>query len=225
MLQPIPESVTGLAEPEPTTASVAPDRSADVARLVGSSLDSHSGQAAALVERVSDLARELTRMVGGVLSVLLNGHAAPNPDHNGVARLLAFYSGQTTGLIEQANVLVGELAQAVGELAQAVGGLLGREGAPNPINEPISSPAAPTPAAPTPAAPAPVAPAFPGGSSPLTGSSLSNSLTSSGYDFGLSFCVLASFTIVLLQGGKFSWARRQPLKPNSALRLAVERPG
>jgi len=194
VLHPIPEAVTGLAAPEPATASVAPDRSASMALMVGNSLDSQSWQASAPIE-------ELTRMVGGALSALLGG------------RGLAFYSERATSLIERANELVGELAQAVG-------GLLDREGTPNPVNEPVSAPSVPVPAA-----PAPTAPAFPGGTSPLTGPSLSNSLTSSGYDFGLSFCVLASFTIVLLQGGKFSWARRQPLKPNSALRLAVERPG
>jgi hypothetical protein len=30
---------------------------------------------------------------------------------------------------------------------------------------------------------------------------------------------------VLLQGGGLSWHRREPHRPHSALRLAVERPG
>jgi hypothetical protein len=37
--------------------------------------------------------------------------------------------------------------------------------------------------------------------------------------------VLAALLTVLLQGGTLTWHRREPHRPHSALRLAVERPG
>jgi hypothetical protein len=59
----------------------------------------------------------------------------------------------------------------------------------------------------------------------LSGGSASSSFSGSGLDRGLSEYAILALLAILLLSGKFSWSVPEYLRPNSALRLAIERPG
>ena len=130
---------------------------------------------------------------------------------HGLDALLDSYPKLVTDMVGKATDLVGRLAHTVGEL---LSGLFGG-GANGPVDDPSGPTNIPVPASPTP---------VPVGSS-TAGGALSSVLGSSGSASGLLLAVLILFSSALFQGGKLSWHRREPLKPRSALRLAIERPG
>ena len=69
----------------------------------------------------------------------------------------------------------------------------------------------------------PIAP--PGGSAPAGYSSLLSASGASPHAFQHLFVILMVLLAVLLRGGRLSLHLREPHRPHSALRLAVERPG
>jgi hypothetical protein len=195
--------------------------------------DGHPAPAGQLIERVAGVVGNLTQTVGEALGALLvpGGGGAPDPAGNPVAQPVAFLYERTTGLYERTTELFGRGGELVGQMAQMVqapdqalsgGGLPNQQqqagGEPVAPAEPVAPPDAPLPAVP------PLAPG--GGSAPVGySSSFLGASGSSGDAFQLLFAILILFSVALLQGGKTSWHRREPLRPSSALRLAVERPG
>jgi hypothetical protein len=192
--------------------------------------DGHSAPAGQLVERVANVMGNLTQALGALL--VGGADRAPEPATNNplaqpLAQPLPFLYERTTELFRGSGELVGQMAQAADE-ALGGGGLTNQlqqqakaSGEPvAPSDEPVAPPAAPIPAVP------PLAPGG-GGSAPVGYSSsfLSASGSSASDAFQLLFAILVVFSVALLQGGKLSWLRREPLRPSSALRLAVERPG
>jgi hypothetical protein len=212
------DGVTNLAE-------ALTERAADVlGGLVGALSDALGGlsgghgnhPASRLIETVADVASRLVRALGHALGALLGGGAAPAPASNLMTQPLdmtqplgfSSYSERVTIFIERTTDAVGGL----------VGALLGSGEAPHqsankPGTPPLSSP---------PAVPGP--PGAPGAPAPASYSSFIGASGSSADAFQLLFAILLLFSIALLQGGKLLY-RREPLRPRSALRLAVERPG
>jgi hypothetical protein len=132
----------------------------------------------------------------------------------GVARALATYSEQAPDLAERIDNLAERTGDALGGLAQALGAPLGGDGTPNPGGGPVVPPDTPIP----------VFPGSPGGSSP-DGSFFSGASAGSGNTFVPLFGAIALLALALMRGGKPWWLRGETLKPKSALRLAIERPG
>lgn len=131
--------------------------------------------------------------------------------------LTRLVDGLLSSYPERAADFIGQVDDLASGLARAVSGLLGDgDEAPSPVNDPFIPPAAPAPATPVPS----------GKSSPAGGSSFGGSGSSGGASEGLhkEFGVLVPFLVPLMQGGKLSWPSREPLKPNSALLPAAERP-
>jgi hypothetical protein len=198
--------------------------------LLGGGDGQHSDPAGQLIERVAGVMGNLTQTLGGLLG---GGAAAPDPATNPVAQPAAFLYERTTGLYERTTehfgrggelvAQVGQVVQAADEALSSGGGLPNHQqqqagGEPVAPAEPVAPPAAPLPAVP------PLAPG--GGSAPVGyASSFLGASGSSADAFQLMFAILILFSVALLQGGKPSWQRREPLRPSSALRLAVERPG
>jgi hypothetical protein len=167
----------------------------------------HSAPAGQLIEGVADVVGDLAQTVGALLGGLLGEGGAPDPASNRVAQLAAFLYARTADMVERDAELMGRMVRTADE---ALGGEV-----PNQAGEPIAPPVAPLPAVPV----------APGGSAPVGYSFFLSASGSSADAFQPLFAVLVLFSIALLQGGKSSWQRRNPLRPSSALRLAVERPG
>ena len=187
------------------------ERIGDVAANLAQSLSALLGGGGApgpadnAIERIGGAVANLAQTLAGALGTLLGGGDAPELINALVAQQLAPYwhSEQIDGLAER-------VGDASGNLARPTEGTPG--GSPHPAHNPFTPPPAPVPI-------------VPGGSALASYSpSLSASGSSTDY-FQLLFFVLAPFSVALLQGGKPSWHRREPLRPHSALRLAVERPG
>jgi hypothetical protein len=148
----------------------------------------------------------------------------------GIARALAASSEQVGDVLgDLARALDGLLGGGDGTLKPAEGGIvqllavfsdqldgLAQEigAAPNPDGSPIVPPDAPIP----------VSPGSPGGS-PGGGSFFSGASAGSGNAFVPLFGAVALLSLSLMRGGKPWWLRGERLKPKSALRLAIERPG
>jgi hypothetical protein len=161
------------------------------------------------VRVIGDVVANLSQRLREAFGVLLLGPGeTPNPASNPMAQPLAlhWYSERTTELTER-------VGDAVSNLAQATGGALSGGGSPDPTHKPFTPPVVP------------LLPAAPGGPAPASYSSFLGASGSSTDAFQLLFFVLFLLLAALLQGGKLSWHRGEPLKPHSALRLAVERPG
>lgn len=174
-----------------------------------------------LLERVGavvgDLTRTLGDALGGALSTLpKDGHETSVPASNPVIQPLAFY-----GLPERATEQLFEQAgSAMAHLAQETRGALRNAGsAPLTEDRPFVPPVAPPPDAPS--LPLPISPV---GTAPASSSYLGAS-ASSADALQLPFAILVLFSVALLQGGKLGCPRGDPLRPQSALQLAAERPG
>jgi len=159
---------------------------------------------------VANLTHNLAQTLGVALDALLRGGDAPDPTNTLMAQALAPYWPS-----EQINGLAERVGNVTGNLAQAADRELGSGGSPNPTHKPIAPPAAPP-------LPAPLVPNVP---APMSYSSFLGASGSSTDAFQQLFFVLVLFLVALLQGGKLAWHRREPLRPHSVLRLAVERPG
>jgi hypothetical protein len=186
------------------------DVAANLAQSLGALLGGGgaNGPADNAIERIGDAVANLAQTLAGALGALLGGGDAPDPINALLAQPLAPYwhSEQIDGLAER-------VGDASGNLARATEGMPGGGKSPHPAHNPFTPP------------PAPAFPVVPGGSA-LASYSPSLSASGSSTDhFQLLFFVLAPFSVALLQGGKPSWHRRESLRPHSALRLAVERPG
>jgi hypothetical protein len=168
---------------------------------------------------IADLANSVAQALGGTLDALLGG-GGPAPATTGNPLVQPFASHWN---FWQTDERVGNVAAgAAASLTRAMGRALGGAGSsatapePGPPHDPSAPPVAPQPLV-------PVAP--PGGPSPAGYSSfISASSSSIGASQHL-FVVLVALLVVLLQGGRLSWYRREPHRPNSAMRLDVERPG
>ena len=137
----------------------------------------------------------------------LPNNRPPPPSGGLVDELLASPSQVLINPGEQVSGLATHPLQLADGL---LGGLLEGGKAPSPADAP-SAPVAPAPPTPVP---------------PLS-SPMGNSLSGLGSSGGVSFLllgVLAFFSILLLER-RFSWPSCELLKPNSALRPAIERPG
>jgi hypothetical protein len=187
-----------------TTPAAAEELAASVMEVVDGALEAAAEGFAAVAERVTDVVSALTEALG---ALLLGTDRVFDPVTNGVGQPLAFLYERATGLIERGGELMRELAQA------AAGGLYSGGAAPERTGE---RPVAPL------VAPRPVVPATPVGYSSYFGTS---SWSSAEKAFQLSFAVLALFSLSLVQGGKLSRYRFEPLGPPSAAILAIERPG
>ncbi len=166
-----------------------------------------TGSADNAIERIGDVVANLAQTLAGALGTLLGGGDAPDSINALMTQQLVphWNSERIDGLAERAG-------DASGNLARATEGTPGGGGSPHPARNPFTPPLAPVPVVP--------------GGSALASYSPSLSASGSSTDhFHLLFFVLAPFSVALLQGGKPSWHRREPLRPHSALRLAVERPG
>jgi hypothetical protein len=174
---------------------------------IARALATYSEQATDLAERIDNLAERAGDALGGLahaLDALLGGDGTPNPADGTMVQLLAVFSERVDGLIH-----------GVGDLAHALGALLGGDGTPNPSGSPVVPPDAPIP----------VSPVSPGGSS-LDGSFFSGaSAGSSGNASAPLFGAIALLALALMRGGKPWWLRAETSKPQSALRLTIERPG
>ena len=200
-----PEPVSGFEDAEPPEAPTAVELlTSAVARAFADPPDMVAG----LLEGFDKLAKALGGMFNGVDDSVAGGI---------LDRVLADPSGVAAGL-------AGRVGEVVGELASALSGLLLGDGAPGSVDGPSAPSSIPTmPVAPPPPPP-PVVPGAPGGASTFV-LSFSGSSGSSDDAPWLVLAVLAP-SVVLLRGGKLlANAYREPLKPGSALRLAVERPG
>ena len=200
----------GATEPVKDLIERIGDVAANLAQSLGALLGGGgaTGPADNAIERIGDAVADLAQKLAGVLgALLLGGGDAPDPINALMAQQLAPYwnSEQIDGLDER-------VGDASGNPARATDGTPGGGGSPYPARNPFNPPLAPVPAVPSGSALASYSP------------SLSASGTSTDH-FQLLFFVLAPFSVALLQGGKPSWHRREPLRPHSALRLAVERPG
>jgi hypothetical protein len=203
-------------------ASVVGNLAQALGALLLDSGDGHPAPAGQLIERVAGVVGNLAQTVGEALGAPLALGGGEPPDlatNNPLAQPVAFLYERTTELFRGGGELVGQVVRAAQEALS--GGLANQQqtgGEPVAPGEPSTPPAAPLPAVP------PLAPG--GGSAPVgyASSFLGASGSSSGA-FELLFAVLILFSVTLLQGGKLSWLRREPLRPSSALRLAVERPG
>jgi hypothetical protein len=156
-----------------------------------------------MVERAGDVLGDLARALDG----LLGGDGTPTPADGGIVQLLAALSERVDGLVHGVD-------DALGGFGQALGALLGGGVAPNPGDSPIIPPDAPIP----------VFSVSPGGASPA-GSFFSGASAGSGNAFVPLFGAIALLALALMRGGKPWWLRGETLKPKSALRLAIERPG
>jgi hypothetical protein len=210
LIGPHADGVTNLAE-------ALTERAADVlGGLVGALSDALGGllgghgnhhPASRLIETVADVASRLVRALGHALGALLGGGAAPAPASNHMTQPLGFssYSERVTEFIERTTDAVG-------------GALLGSGEAPHQLaNKPGTPPLSPPPAVPSPSG-------APGAPAPASYSSFIGASGSSADAFPPLFAILLLFSMALLQGDKLLY-RREPLRPRSALRLAVERPG
>jgi hypothetical protein len=168
-----------------------------------------------LLERVGTVAATIARGLGDALGALLGGGDAPYP----VADLAAQPLAALHGWAERSSEALERAGAAASNVARTTGGSLGADGAPRQTNKPV-----PAPVAPLPVAPIPVAPVAPGGPAGSASSFLSASGSPADH-LQLPLAVLAAFSIALLQGGKYVYHRREPLRPHSALRLAIEHPG
>jgi hypothetical protein len=179
----------------------------------------------------------MPRLVNGLLGGFLEGDEAPT--------LTAALSAPTTleGLKDVAKGLAAEMMQLVNSLISGIDGegqpfapaaleelkelakglaaaviqlvnsLLGGPGGEGQHNSHDGQPFPPVAPAPAP----PVAP-------PASGASFNAASGASGNAFVVLLGVFALFTL-LLRGGKFSWPSHEFIKPPSALRPAIERPG
>jgi hypothetical protein len=173
---------------------------------IARALATYSKQATALAERIDNLAERAGNVLGDLaqaLGALLGGDGTPNPADGSIVQLLAVFSEQVDGLIH-----------GVGDLAEALGALLGGDGTPNPGGSPVVPPDTPIP----------VFPVSPGGASP-DGSFFSGASAGSGNASAPLFGAITLLALALMRGGKPWWLRGETLKPKSALRLAIERPG
>jgi hypothetical protein len=199
----------GATEPVKDLIERIGDVAANLAQSLGALLGGGgaTGPADNAIERIGDAAANLAQTLAGALGALLSGGDAPDPINALMAQPLAPYwnSEQIDGLAER-------VGDASGHLARATDGTPGVGGSPHPARNPFNPPLAPAPVVPSGSALASYSP------------SLSASGSSTDHSQLLLF-VLAPFLVALLQGGKPSWHRREPLRPHSALRLAVERPG
>jgi hypothetical protein len=232
----------GRTEPAPTPNDAAPTTAENLTEAVETVIAALLGTDGAtkpvkeLIERIGDMAANLAQSLGE----LLGGGGTSEPTDNVIERIgdvmanLAHDLAQTlAGALGTPDPIDALLAQPLasywhferingpaervgdvaGNLARATDGTFGRGGSPHPAQKPLAPPVAP---------PVPVVPA----GSALASYSPSLGASGSSTDaFQLLLFVLAPFSVALLQGGKPSWHRREPLRPHSALRLAVERPG
>ncbi|HKH78146.1 MAG TPA: hypothetical protein VKA51_14400, partial [Rubrobacteraceae bacterium] len=183
-------------------ASEPVDESASLVTGVARALAAYSEQASKLAERIDSLAERVGDVLGDLaraLDRLLGDDGAPNPADGGIVQLLAVFSEQVDGLV-----------QGVGDV---LGALLGGGAAPTPGGSPIVPPDAPIA----------IFPVSPGGASP--DGSFSGAAAGSGNAFVPLFGTSALLSLALMRGGKPWWLRGETLKPKSALRLAIERPG
>jgi len=179
--------------------------------LLGGFLEEHKAptltatlSAATAVEGLKDLVKGLAAGVMQLLNGLLGGTDDEVQHHS--------YYGQpfAPAAVEGLKDLAKGLAAGV---MQLVNGLLGGTGGEGQHTSHDGQPFAPV--APTPAPP--VAP-------PASGTSLNGASGTSGSAFVVLLGVFALFTL-LLRSGKFSWPSHEFIKPASALRPAIERPG
>jgi hypothetical protein len=189
---------------------------ADIAQALGALLGGGGspGPDGGLLEQVGAVAATLARGLGEALGALLGGGDL-------VGDLAAQPLAALHGWTERTSELLEWAGAAASNVAQATSGSLGADadGAPRQTDKPL-----PAPVVPLPVAPLPVAPVAPGGPAGNVSSFLSAS-GSPADPLQLPLAVLVAFSIALLQGGKYVCHRREPLRPHSALRLAVERPG
>jgi hypothetical protein len=191
-------------------ASEPVDESAPLVAGIARALDAYSEQAAKVAERIDTLVERAGDVLGDLaraLDGLLGGDGTPKPADGGIVQLLAAVS-------ERVDDLVHGVGDVLGGVGQALGTLLGGGAAPNPGGSPIVPPDAPIS----------VFPNSPGGLSP-DGSFFSGASAGSGNAFVPLFGTIALLSLALMQGGKPWWLRDEALKPKSALRLAIERPG
>ena len=199
----------GATEPVKDLIERIGDVAANLAQSLGELLGGSgaTGSADNAIERIGDVVANLAQTLAGALGALLGGGDAPDPINALMAQPLASYWNP-----EQIDGLAKRVGDASGNLARTAEGRPGGGGSPHPARNPCTPPLAPVPVVP--------------GGSALASYSPSLSASGSSTDhFHLLFFVLAPFSVALLQGGKPSWHRREPLRPHSALRLAVERPG
>jgi hypothetical protein len=160
--------------------------------------------AATAVEGLKDLAKGLASGMMQLVKGLLGGTDAEGQHHS--------YYGQPfapTALEGLKDVAKG-LADGVVQLVNSLLGGPGNEGQHNSHDEQPFAPVAPTPAPP--------------GAPPASGTSLNGASGTSGSALLMLLGVIALFTL-LLRSGKFSWPPHEFIKPASALRPAIERPG
>jgi hypothetical protein len=199
----------GATEPVKDLIERIGDVAANLAQSLGALLGGGGapGPADNAIERIGDAVANLAQTLAGALGALLGGGDVPDPINALMAQPLASYWN-----FEQIDGLAKRVGDASGDLARATDETPGGGGSPHPARNPFTPPLAPVPVVP--------------GGSALASYSPSLSASGSSTDhFHLLFFVLAPFSVALLQGGKPSWHRREPLRPHSALRLAVERPG
>jgi hypothetical protein len=187
------------------------DESAPLVAGIARALAAYSEKAAKVAERIDTMVERAGDVLGDLaraLDGLLGGDGTPTPADGGIVQLLAVFSEQVDGLVHGAG-------DVLGGFGQTLGALLGGDAAPNPGG----SPAVP------PDAPIPVFPVSPGGPSPDGGFFFSGASAGSGNAFVPLFGAIALLSLALMRGGKPWWLRGETLKPKSALRLAIERPG
>jgi hypothetical protein len=160
--------------------------------------------ATAAVEGLKDRTKGLAAGVMQLLKGLLDGTDDEGQHHS--------YYGQpfAPAAVEGLKDLAKGLATGV---MQLLNGLLGGPGGEGQHNSHDGQPFAPI--SPTPAPP---------GAPPAPGTSLNGASGTSGSAFVVLLGVFALFTL-LLRSGKFSWPSHEFIKPASALRPAIERPG
>ncbi len=205
-----PEDTKGGTTSEPVTSAPNYDP------VLGSGTDPPASEPAdesttlvTLAERIDNLAGQAGGVLGSLaraLDGLLGGDGTPKPADGGMVQLLAGFSERVGGLVHAVGDVLGGLGHALGAL---LGG-----GAPNGGGGPIFPPDAPIPGF----------PGSPGGPS-HENSIFSGASVGSGGASAPLFGAIALLSLALMRGGKPWWLRGEALKPKSALRLAIERPG
>jgi hypothetical protein len=179
--------------------------------------DAAEGSSGSVAGQISVLAEGLVRLVSGLPGA--DAASAPAALKVLAAGLLQLVDGILGGEGEAPSLTIAPhvraaLESVAGELTRLLEGLLGGTSSPVPVENTPNAPAAPP-------APSPVIPGAPS----YAGTSFGGASGSSGGAFFVLLLGVSAMFSLLLRDGKFSWPSRELLKPSSALRPSLERPG